>query len=333
MVLDEFVDGFPVLSPGVSRSTIGTGTPLPVWVSVSSSNVSSSVPKPPGRHTNAGDLLHQHQLAGEEVLHADVLGVAGDDEVGALLERQPDRHADRALPPGALHAGLHDPGPGAGDDHPAALGQRRGDVAGLLVERVVRVGAGRAEDRDLAHVRVRRRTCANASRISGDRRGGDLQVEACRADRRADPAIPRGTPPTAAGPSTRRGRRAGVPPVRRPNCTFTHGPRLYGARAAAEVGARVEVEAAMLTESKPLPEQGSIESPSILRGIAVGVLSTFAGLAAAEVVTGLFRGASSPILPVGQKVIDATPRSVGSGRSRTSARPTRRCSSSARCSR
>ena len=40
------------------------------------------------------------------------------------------------------------------------------------------------------------------------------------------------------------------------------------------------------------------------------MLSTFAGLAAAEVVTGLYRGASSPILPVGQEVIDATPRSV-----------------------
>jgi DMSO/TMAO reductase YedYZ molybdopterin-dependent catalytic subunit len=48
----------------------------------------------------------------------------------------------------------------------------------------------------------------------------------------------------------------------------------------------------------------------MLRGIVVGVLSTFAGLAAAEVVTGLGRGSSSPILPVGQKMIDATPRSV-----------------------
>ncbi|HZI43642.1 MAG TPA: molybdopterin-dependent oxidoreductase, partial [Ilumatobacter sp.] len=66
----------------------------------------------------------------------------------------------------------------------------------------------------------------------------------------------------------------------------------------------------MLTESEPLPEQGSLESPSILRGVVVGVLSTFAGLAVAEVVTGLYRGASSPILPVGQEVIDATPRSV-----------------------
>jgi len=70
----------------------------------------------------------------------------------------------------------------------------------------------------------------------------------------------------------------------------------------------------MLTESGPVPEQapeqGTTESPSILRGVVVGVLSTFAGLAAAEVVTGLYRGASSPILPVGQKVIDNTPPSV-----------------------
>jgi DMSO/TMAO reductase YedYZ molybdopterin-dependent catalytic subunit len=66
----------------------------------------------------------------------------------------------------------------------------------------------------------------------------------------------------------------------------------------------------MLTESEQLPEQRSTESPSIMRGIVVGVLSTFAGLAAAEVVTGLVRSSSSPILPVGQQVIDATPRSV-----------------------
>ncbi len=32
---------------------MGTGMPLPVWVSVSSSNVSSSVPNPPGRQMNA----------------------------------------------------------------------------------------------------------------------------------------------------------------------------------------------------------------------------------------------------------------------------------------
>jgi len=67
----------------------------------------------------------------------------------------------------------------------------------------------------------------------------------------------------------------------------------------------------MLTESDSPPEHDrATRSPSILRGIVVGVLSTFAGLAAAEVVTGIVRGSSSPILPVGQEVIDATPRSV-----------------------
>jgi DMSO/TMAO reductase YedYZ molybdopterin-dependent catalytic subunit len=45
-------------------------------------------------------------------------------------------------------------------------------------------------------------------------------------------------------------------------------------------------------------------------GIAIGLLSTFAGLAAAELVVGLIRGAASPVLPVGQEVIDAVPPEV-----------------------
>ncbi len=58
------------------------------------------------------------------------------------------------------------------------------------------------------------------------------------------------------------------------------------------------------------PEHVAPPTHSIRRGIVVGVLSTFAGLAVAEVVTGLYRGASSPVLPVGQEVIDATPKGV-----------------------
>jgi DMSO/TMAO reductase YedYZ molybdopterin-dependent catalytic subunit len=45
-------------------------------------------------------------------------------------------------------------------------------------------------------------------------------------------------------------------------------------------------------------------------GIAIGLLSTFAGLAAAELVVGLVRGATSPVVPVGQEVIDAVPPAV-----------------------
>jgi len=45
-------------------------------------------------------------------------------------------------------------------------------------------------------------------------------------------------------------------------------------------------------------------------GIAIGLLSTFAGLAAAELVVGLVRGAVSPVVPVGQEVIDVVPPAV-----------------------
>ncbi|HEY5663511.1 MAG TPA: hypothetical protein VIS05_05700, partial [Ilumatobacter sp.] len=45
-------------------------------------------------------------------------------------------------------------------------------------------------------------------------------------------------------------------------------------------------------------------------GIAIGLLSTFAGLAFAELVVGLVRGADSPVVPVGQEVIEIVPPAV-----------------------
>ena len=45
-------------------------------------------------------------------------------------------------------------------------------------------------------------------------------------------------------------------------------------------------------------------------GIALGLLSTFAGLAVAELMTGLVKGASSPVLPVGQEIVDVVPPGV-----------------------
>ena len=45
-------------------------------------------------------------------------------------------------------------------------------------------------------------------------------------------------------------------------------------------------------------------------GIVIGLLSTFAGLAAAELVVGMVRGANSPVVPVGQEVIDMVPPAV-----------------------
>ncbi len=45
-------------------------------------------------------------------------------------------------------------------------------------------------------------------------------------------------------------------------------------------------------------------------GVAIGLLSTFAGLAVAELIVGLVRGAHSPVVPVGQEVIDIVPPAV-----------------------
>ena len=44
--------------------------------------------------------------------------------------------------------------------------------------------------------------------------------------------------------------------------------------------------------------------------MTIGLLSTFAGLAAAELIVGLVRGANSPVVPVGQEVIDIVPPAV-----------------------
>ena len=46
------------------------------------------------------------------------------------------------------------------------------------------------------------------------------------------------------------------------------------------------------------------------QGAVLGLVATFAGLAAAELVTGLIRDTASPVVPVGQVVIDRVPRSV-----------------------
>ena len=87
--------------------------------------------------------------------------------------------------PGALDARLHDPGPGAGDDHPVERGHRGGELAGLHVERVVGLRAGRAEDRDLARGAVRREHVEGVAHLL-QRGVGDLEIAAvgavaCRA--------------------------------------------------------------------------------------------------------------------------------------------------------
>ena len=125
-------------------------------------------------------LLDQHQLAGEEVLHADILGVTGDDRVRALLEREPDRYADALFAPGALHRSLHDPRACAGDDHPVLVGEPLGHQARLDVQRVVGLGPRRAEDRNLATTPKRGEHRVGLAHLD-HRRRRDLEVEGRRA--------------------------------------------------------------------------------------------------------------------------------------------------------
>ena len=48
-------------------------------------------------------------------------------------------------------------------------------------------------------------------------------------------------------------------------------------------------------------------TPSLWRGLGLGLLATAAGLGVAELVVGLVDGSSSPVVPVGQEFIDYTP--------------------------
>ena len=81
----------PSHSPSPIRIT-GKWRIVPVWISVSASNSSSSVPKPPGSDHERAGVAHEHHLAREEVAEAE-----RDVEVvvGRLLVGQLDVAADR----------------------------------------------------------------------------------------------------------------------------------------------------------------------------------------------------------------------------------------------
>ncbi len=111
--------------------------------------------EPAGEEGDGRGLLEEEDLAGEEVLEVDELGVVGDDVVGLLLVGQADGDAEAGGAAGPALAGAHDAVAGAGDDHPAALAHAPGEGYGLDVVGVVGGRAARAEDRDLADAVVR----------------------------------------------------------------------------------------------------------------------------------------------------------------------------------
>ena len=100
----------------------GSSRSCSVWMSVSASNISSSVPKPPGSATNAYEYLTSITLRTKKCSQRDDAVEVG---VGLLLERQLDVAADRA-PAGLARAAvrrLHEAGPAAG--HHGEAGSRQ----------------------------------------------------------------------------------------------------------------------------------------------------------------------------------------------------------------
>lgn len=73
---------------------------------------------------------------------------------------------------------------------------------------------------------------------------------------------------------------------------------------AAAGGDVLASDAASIVASR----RASTEKVSKLRGVGLGLLATAAGLAFAELIVGLIRGSSSPVVPVGQEFIDITPK-------------------------
>ena len=155
---------------------MGTGMPLPVWVSVSSSNVSSSVPKPPGRQMNARLSFTSISLRVKKYFMLTYFSSP------AMIGLAPCSNGSRidtpmlfSRPAPSIPACMM-PGPGARDDHPSLLGEAGRDLARLLPERIVVLDPRRAEDRHLRRVAVRREHRERIAHL-GDRGGGDLEVE------------------------------------------------------------------------------------------------------------------------------------------------------------
>ena len=114
--------------------------------SVSTSNSSSSVPKPPGRTTNAARVAHEHQLADEEVVELD-----GDVAIGVQsllvgkLDVEADRERSRLARPAVGR--LHQSRPAAGDHGDAGSPIRPAAPCARARTRDGRRGGGRSRRR------------------------------------------------------------------------------------------------------------------------------------------------------------------------------------------
>lgn len=105
-----------------------------------------------GEEGDGVGVADEREFPGEEVLEGDEFFVLEDDGVGGLFPGQPDIGAEAVFGSGSLVACLHDSRAGTGDDHEAGLGGEAAEFLGLVVFGFIGLGAGGAEDSDLALV-------------------------------------------------------------------------------------------------------------------------------------------------------------------------------------
>ena len=125
------------------NSRTGMRRIFPVWISVSVSKSSSSVPKPPGKADQGLGPHDQVHLADRKVVELEVQ-IRRDVGVRQLLVGQDDVQADaeRAGIMGAAVGGLHDARPPAGHDHEPVVVGMRSDQASQLARFLVVAAVG-----------------------------------------------------------------------------------------------------------------------------------------------------------------------------------------------
>ncbi len=100
-------------------------------------------------------LAHEGDLASEEVLEVDELGVVEDELVGLGLEGELDVDAEGAVAARSLEAGRHDPWSGPGHDHPVVCSHGGPEVACGRIGGVALGDSGGTEHGGLADGPVR----------------------------------------------------------------------------------------------------------------------------------------------------------------------------------
>ena len=111
-------------------------------------------PEAAGKQRNSIGLFLKDEFAGKEVFERDELGVIGDRGIRALFEGQHNIHPEAILASGTLLACAHDPIGTPGNDHEPFLDDPTGKLESHLVVGIVRVGASRTEDTDLASIAI-----------------------------------------------------------------------------------------------------------------------------------------------------------------------------------